>query len=111
MESQDTEDPTPLVLAEKEKRVLELHDKLEQLQLEIALVKAQKNYVPGKNLSLSYPFCVSCSGCIDMASRCISRTHRRGSEARALGISGQVHATQRGSRERRERESHLAGCS
>ncbi|KAI1360919.1 centromere protein H (CENP-H)-domain-containing protein [Xylaria arbuscula] len=46
MESQDAEDPTPLVLSDKEKKVLELHDKLEQLQLEIALVKAQKNYVP-----------------------------------------------------------------
>ncbi|KAJ3569199.1 hypothetical protein NPX13_g6162 [Xylaria arbuscula] len=46
MESQDAEVPTPLVLSDKEKKVLELHDKLEQLQLEIALVKAQKNYVP-----------------------------------------------------------------
>ncbi|KAI1128261.1 centromere protein H (CENP-H)-domain-containing protein [Nemania abortiva] len=40
------EGPTPLVLSDKEKRVLELHDKLQQLQLEIALLNAQKKYVP-----------------------------------------------------------------
>ncbi|KAI1435070.1 centromere protein H (CENP-H)-domain-containing protein [Xylaria sp. CBS 124048] len=35
----------PLRLSDVEKRVLELHDKLQQLQLEIALLNAQKNYV------------------------------------------------------------------
>lgn len=39
---------TPLVLSDREKRVLELHDRLQQLQLEIALLNAQKKYVPGK---------------------------------------------------------------
>ncbi|KAI1200874.1 centromere protein H (CENP-H)-domain-containing protein [Nemania serpens] len=38
--------PTPLVLSDRERRVLELHDKLQQLQLEIALLNAQKTYVP-----------------------------------------------------------------
>ncbi|KAI0875218.1 centromere protein H (CENP-H)-domain-containing protein [Hypoxylon argillaceum] len=37
---------TPLVLSDREKRVLELHDRLQQLQLEIALLNAQKKYVP-----------------------------------------------------------------
>ncbi|KAI0490104.1 centromere protein H (CENP-H)-domain-containing protein [Xylaria cf. heliscus] len=40
------EAPAPLLLSDEEKRVLELHDKLQQLQLEIALLKAQHNYVP-----------------------------------------------------------------
>ncbi|KAJ8132173.1 hypothetical protein O1611_g1454 [Lasiodiplodia mahajangana] len=40
------EGPTPLALSDKEKRVLELHDKLQQLQLELALLNAQKRYVP-----------------------------------------------------------------
>ncbi|KAI0415683.1 centromere protein H (CENP-H)-domain-containing protein [Xylaria grammica] len=44
MEDQGVEGPTPLLLSNSEKRVLELHDKLEQLQLEIALLNAQKNY-------------------------------------------------------------------
>ncbi|KAK6066477.1 hypothetical protein SCUP234_03983 [Seiridium cupressi] len=34
-----------LLLSDDEKRVLELYDKLQQLQLEIALITAQKNYV------------------------------------------------------------------
>ncbi|KAI1302199.1 centromere protein H (CENP-H)-domain-containing protein [Xylaria venustula] len=46
MEDRGIEVTTPLVLSDKEKRVLELHDKLEQLQLEIALLNAQKKYVP-----------------------------------------------------------------
>ncbi|KAI1425299.1 centromere protein H (CENP-H)-domain-containing protein [Xylaria sp. FL1777] len=46
MQDQSVEVATPLVLSDKEKTVLELHDKLEQLQLEIALLNAQKNYVP-----------------------------------------------------------------
>ncbi|KAI0433468.1 centromere protein H (CENP-H)-domain-containing protein [Xylaria sp. FL1042] len=46
MEDQGVEAPAPLVLADKEKTVLELHDKLEKLQLEIALLNAQKKYVP-----------------------------------------------------------------
>ncbi|KAI1373698.1 centromere protein H (CENP-H)-domain-containing protein [Hypoxylon crocopeplum] len=36
----------PLLLSDDEKRVLELHDRLQQLQLEIALLTAQKNYDP-----------------------------------------------------------------
>ncbi|ETS86914.1 hypothetical protein PFICI_00742 [Pestalotiopsis fici W106-1] len=35
-----------LPLSEDEKRVLELYDRLQQLQLEIALITAQKNYTP-----------------------------------------------------------------
>ncbi|GAP90275.1 putative centromere protein Cenp-H [Rosellinia necatrix] len=38
------EDPTPLPLSDNEKRVLELYDRLQQLQLEIALLNAQRNY-------------------------------------------------------------------
>ncbi|KAK9416922.1 putative Centromere protein H (CENP-H)-domain-containing protein [Seiridium unicorne] len=34
-----------LLLSDDEKRVLELYDKLQQLQLEIALITAQKNYL------------------------------------------------------------------
>ena len=37
----------PLLLSDGEKRVLALHDKLQQLQLEIALLKAQQDYAPG----------------------------------------------------------------
>ncbi|KAI1170756.1 centromere protein H (CENP-H)-domain-containing protein [Nemania sp. FL0916] len=46
MADENVEAPTPLILSDKEKRVLELHDRLQQLQLEIALLNAQKNYVP-----------------------------------------------------------------
>ncbi|KAI3332291.1 centromere protein H (CENP-H)-domain-containing protein [Xylariaceae sp. AK1471] len=46
MSDQDVEASTPLLLSNTEKRVLELHDKLQQLQLEIALLNAQQNYVP-----------------------------------------------------------------
>ena len=38
--------PAPLPLADDERRVLELHDRLQQLQLEIALITAQNSYVP-----------------------------------------------------------------
>ncbi|KAI1641096.1 centromere protein H (CENP-H)-domain-containing protein [Biscogniauxia mediterranea] len=38
--------PAPLLLSADEKRILELYDRLQQLQLEIALLNAQKNYVP-----------------------------------------------------------------
>ena len=37
----------PLLLSRDERRVLELHDRLQQLQLEIALITAQNSYVPG----------------------------------------------------------------
>ncbi|KAH8161514.1 hypothetical protein CIB48_g6734 [Xylaria polymorpha] len=40
------EAPTPFLLSDREKQVLELYDKLQQLQLEIALLNAQKKYVP-----------------------------------------------------------------
>ncbi|CAJ2513132.1 Uu.00g012510.m01.CDS01 [Anthostomella pinea] len=46
MADQDPEAPIPLRLSDDEKRVLELHDRLQQLQLEIAIITAQKNYVP-----------------------------------------------------------------
>lgn len=51
--------PTPLVLSDREKRVLELYDKLQQLQLEIALLNAQKSYVPGRRRLQSIPFLAS----------------------------------------------------
>jgi hypothetical protein len=46
-DSEEVEAPSPLLLSDNEKRVLELYDKLQQLQLEVALLTAQKNYVPG----------------------------------------------------------------
>ncbi|KAI1438896.1 centromere protein H (CENP-H)-domain-containing protein [Xylaria sp. CBS 124048] len=46
MEDQQIDLPSPLPLSDMEKRALDLHDKLQQLQLEIALLKAQRNYVP-----------------------------------------------------------------
>ncbi|KAI1736563.1 centromere protein H (CENP-H)-domain-containing protein [Xylaria scruposa] len=46
MADENAEAATPLLLSDGEKRVLELHDKLQQLQLEIALLNAQNNYVP-----------------------------------------------------------------
>ncbi|KAF3062048.1 hypothetical protein GL218_03762 [Daldinia childiae] len=39
-------EPTPLLLSDDENRILGLHDRLQQLQLEIALLSAQKNYDP-----------------------------------------------------------------
>ncbi|KAI1658312.1 centromere protein H (CENP-H)-domain-containing protein [Daldinia decipiens] len=39
-------EPTPLLLSDDEKRILSLHDRLQQLQLEIALLTAQKSYDP-----------------------------------------------------------------
>ncbi len=44
-----TEPPTPLLLSDDEKQILESHDRLQQLQLEIALLKAQKNYNPSQS--------------------------------------------------------------
>ena len=38
----------PLLLSDDEKRILYLHDRLQQLQLEIALLTAQKNYDPSQ---------------------------------------------------------------
>ncbi|KAI0549119.1 centromere protein H (CENP-H)-domain-containing protein [Xylaria curta] len=46
MADENAEAATPLILSDREKRVLELHDKLQQLQLEIALLNAQNKYVP-----------------------------------------------------------------
>jgi hypothetical protein len=41
-----TEQEDLLLLSEDERRVLELYDRLQQLQLEIALITAQKNHIP-----------------------------------------------------------------
>ncbi|KAI0889351.1 centromere protein H (CENP-H)-domain-containing protein [Annulohypoxylon maeteangense] len=46
-----TEVATPLLLSHDEKRILELHDRLQQVQLEIALLTAQKNYNPNTSTS------------------------------------------------------------
>lgn len=48
MADESAENPTPLLLSNDEKHVLELHDRLQELQLEIALLTAQKNYHPSK---------------------------------------------------------------
>ncbi|KAI1442020.1 centromere protein H (CENP-H)-domain-containing protein [Annulohypoxylon stygium] len=42
----------PLLLSDDEKRILYLHDRLQQLQLEIALLTAQKNYDPSTSPSI-----------------------------------------------------------
>ncbi|KAI1770829.1 centromere protein H (CENP-H)-domain-containing protein [Hypoxylon cercidicola] len=44
MADESAETPTPLLLSKDEKRVLDLHDRLQQLRLEIALLAAQNNY-------------------------------------------------------------------
>lgn len=41
-------EPGKLLLSDQEKRVLELYDQLQQLQLEIALMNAHNSYVPGE---------------------------------------------------------------
>ncbi|KAK6846342.1 Centromere protein Cenp-H [Apiospora arundinis] len=41
-------EPTQLLLSDQEKRVLELYDQLQQLQLEIALINAHNNYDPDR---------------------------------------------------------------
>ncbi|KAI1816470.1 centromere protein H (CENP-H)-domain-containing protein [Poronia punctata] len=46
MADQSAEEPVPLVISNTEERVLELYDKLQKLQLEIALMNARKHYVP-----------------------------------------------------------------
>ncbi|KAI0125491.1 centromere protein H (CENP-H)-domain-containing protein [Xylariales sp. AK1849] len=45
-ESAGGTEPNPLLLANDEKRILELYDRLQKLQLEIALITAQKEYLP-----------------------------------------------------------------
>ncbi|KAI2463285.1 centromere protein H (CENP-H)-domain-containing protein [Annulohypoxylon bovei var. microspora] len=45
-----TDVPAPLLLSDDEKRILELHDRLQQLQLEIVLLKTQKDYDPDTDL-------------------------------------------------------------
>ncbi|KAI0484946.1 centromere protein H (CENP-H)-domain-containing protein [Xylariaceae sp. FL0804] len=47
MADPDTNAPGLLPLSADEKRVLELHDRLQQLQLETALLRARRDYVPG----------------------------------------------------------------
>lgn len=42
---------TALLLSSTEKRVLELHDRLQELQRQIALLKAQRNYATGTFIS------------------------------------------------------------
>lgn len=37
----------PLQLSQDERRVLELHDQLRELEIRIALIKAQQDYTPG----------------------------------------------------------------
>ncbi|KAI1467577.1 centromere protein H (CENP-H)-domain-containing protein [Daldinia caldariorum] len=49
MANETTGEPTPLLLSDDEKRILGLHDRLQQLQLEIALLTARKNYDPRTN--------------------------------------------------------------
>ncbi|KAI1800071.1 centromere protein H (CENP-H)-domain-containing protein [Daldinia bambusicola] len=49
MADETTGEPTPLLLSDDEKRILGLHDRLQQLQLEIALLTARKNYDPRTN--------------------------------------------------------------
>ena len=38
----------PLRLSDEEMRILDLYDKLKDLQLEIALLKARQQYIPGR---------------------------------------------------------------
>lgn len=42
-----------LPLADNEKRILDLYDRLQQLQLEVALINAQNNYQPRIYLTCS----------------------------------------------------------
>lgn len=56
MAQESTDGPEPLLLSDEEKRALELYDKLQQLQLEIALITTQKNYAPG--IASSFPILV-----------------------------------------------------
>lgn len=59
-----------LPLSQDEKRVLELYDKLQQLQLEIALITARKDYTPGEGAFLDI---LRCKRELLMSSRPISR--------------------------------------
>ncbi|KAI1100721.1 centromere protein H (CENP-H)-domain-containing protein [Jackrogersella minutella] len=46
MADETTSIPTPLLLSNDERRILELHDRLQELQLEIALLRAKKDFDP-----------------------------------------------------------------
>lgn len=50
-----------LPLADNEKRILDLYDRLQQLQLEVALINAQNNYQPRIYLTFSAagPLCLN----------------------------------------------------
>lgn len=43
-----SDDVGPLLLSDSERKLLELYDRLQELQLEIALLKAQQNHQPCK---------------------------------------------------------------
>lgn len=54
MASEELEVPAPLLLSSTEKQILELHEKLQQLQFEIALLNAQKNHEPSERFWALY---------------------------------------------------------
>ncbi|KAI1397317.1 centromere protein H (CENP-H)-domain-containing protein [Hypoxylon fuscum] len=70
MADEITETPAPLPLSGDEKRILELHDRLQQLQLEIALLTSQKNYDPSTTTS-------SANGSIEEAQRALLDSRSR----------------------------------
>lgn len=84
------EAPTPFLLSDREKQVLELYDKLQQLQLEIALLNAQKKYVPGKPPRTPGSL-VHRRGFTNHGYRYDVRAHHRTGAKGAPGFACQIH--------------------
>ncbi|KAL7627897.1 hypothetical protein AAE478_002092 [Parahypoxylon ruwenzoriense] len=75
MEDNEIEESTLLLpLSEDEKRILELHDRLQQLQLEISLLNAQRNYVPAPGAS---PSSTTENGGIEAAQKALLNSRSR----------------------------------
>lgn len=104
----DAEAPPPFLLSKDEQRVLALYDELRDLEIKVALIKAQQNYTPG-NQRLTF---LTFENYSDSLSRVICTDHRRecakGAGRRRKG-AGRVATEERHHRQRHDRQPDPQG--
>jgi hypothetical protein len=69
--SSNAADFPTLQLSEKESQILELYDRLEEINLEISLLQAQENVPNGRNLSPIFHSVKTCSEFIRSIRNCL----------------------------------------